>query len=178
VPIPEWKIQLVPASFRGVVFHVDVGGRASGRRTVLHEFPKRDTPYAEDMGRMARKFPITGYVIGPDFRERRDDLIFALENPTPGELVLPTGLQGGVYTVVPTAYGVREQRQQGGMAQFDMAFVEAGEAAFDALPDTQNRTNDAADNLDSAAQSSSQNQLGAPKGEVTVGPIEIGPGTP
>jgi prophage DNA circulation protein len=53
-----WRDVLLsqPASFRGVIFHVETGGKSSGRRTVTHEYPKRDDPYAEDMGRVARHF--------------------------------------------------------------------------------------------------------------------------
>ena len=31
------------------------------------QFPKGDTPYAEDMGRAAKRWQITGYVIGDDY---------------------------------------------------------------------------------------------------------------
>ena len=39
-----WRDNLVPASFRGAVFHVEASSRAGGRRTVVHEYPKRKTP--------------------------------------------------------------------------------------------------------------------------------------
>ncbi|MCA1457709.1 DNA circularization N-terminal domain-containing protein [Bradyrhizobium sp. BRP22] len=31
------------------------------RRIVEHEFPKKELPYAEDMGRSAREFTVRGY---------------------------------------------------------------------------------------------------------------------
>ena len=77
-------MMLVPATFRLAPFHVDANSRTSGRRIVLHEFPKRDTPYAEDMGRSARRFPVTGYVIGPDYQIWRELLVLALEAEGPG----------------------------------------------------------------------------------------------
>jgi prophage DNA circulation protein len=56
-----WRDMLMQqASFRGVVFHVETGARLSGRRTVVHEYPKRNDPYAEDMGRAARRFHFQG----------------------------------------------------------------------------------------------------------------------
>ena len=58
-----WRSRLMPAKFRGARFHVDTGVRESGRRIVPHEFPKRDVPYAEDMGRRAREFTVRGYII-------------------------------------------------------------------------------------------------------------------
>jgi prophage DNA circulation protein len=30
--IPQWKLDLQPATYNGVMFHVDVNTRASGRR--------------------------------------------------------------------------------------------------------------------------------------------------
>ena len=58
-----WRDNLVPASFRGAVFHVETSGRRSGRRTVVHEYPKRNIPYSEDMGRSAVKWSFTAYLI-------------------------------------------------------------------------------------------------------------------
>ena len=41
------------ASFKGAPFHVEETGGQFGRRTVLHEYPFRDLPYGEDLGRSA-----------------------------------------------------------------------------------------------------------------------------
>lgn len=140
---PAWKQRLRPASFRGVGFKIEVDTRAGGRRTVLFEFPKRDVPYAEDMGRRARRFSVTGYVIGPDYIDVRDRLIAALEQEGPGLLVHPLL---GEDLVQPDPYTVRESRRLGGMAEFEMVFVEAGEAAISISDDTQGAVKDAAAN--------------------------------
>jgi prophage DNA circulation protein len=58
---PLWQLQLVPASFKGVPFKVDEGGRTGGRRVAPFEFAKSNTPYTEDMGRRIKQFAITGY---------------------------------------------------------------------------------------------------------------------
>src|SRR5262245_59263736 len=94
---PEpWRERLRPASFRNAIFHVEVGGKTSGRRIALHEYPKRDTPFAEDMGRRTRVYDITGYVIewdrqlGRDYTKPRDTLIEALEKEGPATLIHPT----------------------------------------------------------------------------------------
>src|SRR5215472_7728816 len=60
---PIWRKKLRTASFKGAPFFVDQQGQSSGRRTVTHEYPKRDIPYAEDMGRAAYRYQMTGYVI-------------------------------------------------------------------------------------------------------------------
>jgi hypothetical protein len=58
-----WRDALLPAMFDGVPFFCDTGVRETGRRAVVHEYPKRDTPYAEDMGRRAVQYSVRGYVI-------------------------------------------------------------------------------------------------------------------
>jgi hypothetical protein len=58
-----WRDALLPAMYDGVPFFCDTGIRESGRRAVIHEFPKREFPYAEDMGRKAMQYSVRGYVI-------------------------------------------------------------------------------------------------------------------
>jgi prophage DNA circulation protein len=185
---------LVPAFFRMAPFHVDANSRTSGRRVVLHEFPKRDTPYAEDMGRSARRFPVTGYVIGPDYQIWRELLVLALEAEGPGLLVLPTLLQRDTILVQPREYTVRETRQAGGMAEFEMQFVEAGETGFTSDIGSQSQANAAADGAEGQTVGASNDALGGGNsfggggsegdvfgsgstGEVTIGDPEIGVGT-
>lgn len=185
---PLWRTLLVPAFFRMAPFHVDANSRQSGRRVVLHEFPKRDTPYAEDMGRKARSFPVTGYVIGPDYQIWRELLVLALEAEGPGLLVLPTLLQRDTIMVQPRDYTVRETRQAGGMAEFEMNFVESGNNILSTLIDSVSQVVGAAGDAVNNIIGGSIGELGpggagagsgtGSVGEVTIGDIEIGPGTP
>ena len=62
----DWGDRLRSGSFRGVSFKVEISGRLGGCRAALFEFPKRDTPYTEGMGRRAKRFGMTCYVIGSD----------------------------------------------------------------------------------------------------------------
>lgn len=121
----NWKQRLLPASFRGAAFHVDVSTQSSGRRTVLHEFAKRDEPYSEDMGRRARRFTIAAYVIGDDYFDLRDALMLAMETDGSGTLVHP---YLGQRQVNPDTYNVVERRERGRMAEFELSFFEAGSA--------------------------------------------------
>src|SRR5215831_16913815 len=92
--IPVWRANLQPASYKGVPFHVKVDSRRSGRRIVPHEFPKRDKPYSEDMGRKIRRFLVEAYIVSgpnePDYQARRDDLIVCLKTEGAGWLIHPT----------------------------------------------------------------------------------------
>jgi prophage DNA circulation protein len=153
VPLPDqpWRRFEGNASFRGVAFHVDTRTRASGRRIAMHEYPKRDIPYAEDMGRRARKFPITGYLIGPDYLTQKNRLIEVFEAEGPGLFQHPA--LGSINAVVDS-YTVLESRERGGMCNIEVQFCEAGlpgdSVVFAA---TQSLINAAAASLESTAAS-------------------------
>jgi prophage DNA circulation protein len=117
-----WRDHMGPASFRGAPFHVDTSERAGGRRIVTHEYPLRDAPDREDMGRKARDFSVEGYVLGEDYFVSRDKLLDALERAGPGELVHP---YHGTRRVVVVDYRVRESKAEGGIARFSIEFGEA-----------------------------------------------------
>ncbi len=85
-----WKDRLVEASFRGVPFKVEDEGAPVGRRVETHEYPNRDKPYTEDLGKITFRPSITAYVVGDDCFDQRDRLIDALNKPGPGTLVHPT----------------------------------------------------------------------------------------
>ncbi|KAL6953373.1 hypothetical protein U1Q18_052067 [Sarracenia purpurea var. burkii] len=58
-------------SFRGVPFGLYGHSIDTGRRVVVHEFPFRDTPYAEDLGQRARGFSLDMFVVGDDVAANR-----------------------------------------------------------------------------------------------------------
>jgi prophage DNA circulation protein len=123
-----YKDELQPASFRGIEFGVIDTETLFGRRNVLHEYPLRDEPYAEDLGRKAREFTINAFVIGQDYFGARDALIAAIEDDaTPGTLVHPTL---GIKTVIPKECRVKFNNKEGGIEYFTLSFVEAGENSF------------------------------------------------
>lgn len=130
-----WRDLLMEqASFRGVIFHVETGARLSGRRTVVHEYPKRNDPYSEDMGRQARRWNISGYLIYStsesrlyDYPQQRYVLYAALEADGPGRLVHPVFAAGGIMAMCEK-YTMVENRTRGGFTEFEMQFVESGQA--------------------------------------------------
>jgi prophage DNA circulation protein len=144
-----WRSKLQPASFRGATFHVETDGISSGRRIALHEYPKRNTPYAEDMGKLAQRHTVEGYMImSPsklDFTGDRDALIKALEADGPATLIHPSM---GTMQVMAGPYTVNETREKGGMCTFHMTFIEAGSAGSSGSGDTQSGVNSAASALE------------------------------
>lgn len=113
--------------FRQAEFVLQDDALAFGRRAQVHQYPERDRPYVEDLGRRAREFDIEVYVIGPDYDRKRDALIAAIEQPGPGTLVHP---RHGTLRVSITQARKRETTRRGGLAHFSLTCVEAGEAQF------------------------------------------------
>lgn len=122
----SWKDQLRPASFRGVPFFWRDLGKAGGRRTAVHQHVQREKPFVEDLGRQAREFTITAYLIGSDYLEQRDRLEEALELPGAGKLVHPT--RGEIDVTLVGGYSTSETVEQGGYCTVTMPFTEAGVA--------------------------------------------------
>lgn len=122
-----WREELRPASFRGVPFHVDSDSMPVGRRTQVHEYPQRNEPLVEDLGRITREIKLAAFVIGEDYMRKRDALLNALDKPGAGDLIHPWY---GRLTVTATGCSVSHERREGGMARFDLVFVEEGEKGF------------------------------------------------
>lgn len=125
----SWKSGLRPASFRGASFHVRDRGLKGGRALAIHEYPKRNSPYPEDMGREARKWTVDAYVIGDDYMARRDALIAACEKPGPGSYADHWGRSG---SVACESFEVKEQSEEGRMCRLSLTFVEASSASMPA----------------------------------------------
>ena len=129
-----WREELLPASFRGVPFEVEGDSGSFGRRVQVHEYPQRDKPWTEDLGRATRAFEITAFLIGPDYLQQRDDFIAALETEGPGILVHPW--YGELTVNVKDLARVTHSRLNGGMCEIALSFVEAGELEFPAAADS------------------------------------------
>jgi prophage DNA circulation protein len=150
--VNPWRADLQRARFRKAYFHVDGSGVDNGRRIVMHEFPKKNYPYAEDMGRRAYEFTVRGYCIQyvrnvdptivegsmlyqRDYRVARDLLADELSSGVPGKLFLPT-YKGREITVICPRYKMTEEERFGGYVTFDMTFVELGITPTERAPDT------------------------------------------
>ena len=123
----SWKDKLQTASFRGVEFGVKDASFTGGRRSVIHEFPQKDIPYTQDMGRKAKEFSISAFVVDEDYFGNRDELINALDKKGPGELVHP---YYGKIKVQCTGFSVRESFDNGGMAEFSITFSQTEKIQF------------------------------------------------
>lgn len=143
--------QLLPASFRGVPFEVTSGSLKAGRRTVVHEYPQRDKPYVEDLGKATRQITIEAFVVGDDYIARGTALLAEIEKPGSGALIHPWL---GEMTVTVTS--VSELKFDTGLGTAYLTFVatEAGDLEFPATgADTQSAALEAADGLELSAVS-------------------------
>lgn len=123
----SWRDLLQPGSFRGIPFTVESDDGDFGRRGQLHEYPQRDKPYFEDLGRKARERNFTAFVLGDDYMAARDKLLAAIETAGPGELVHPWyGRMTGSITVCRVSHDIKE----GGMCRFQLTFIENGDLSF------------------------------------------------
>tara|TARA_B100000700_G_scaffold15695_1_gene15453 strand:+ start:1792 stop:2955 length:1164 start_codon:yes stop_codon:yes gene_type:complete len=131
------------AEFRGVRLYLERGSIGPGRRVQVHEYPLRDEPYAEDLGRKAREWQVTGYLIGDDYDIQRNRLADALELPGAFEM---RHSYYGTARVVVTDSSISESTREGGMARVRLTLVRAGDEPRypTAVADTQQLVTDEA----------------------------------
>ncbi|CAM3376828.1 hydroxyacid dehydrogenase [Pseudomonas floridensis] len=114
-----WRDSLLPASFRGIGFFIEKATVPTGRKGQLHEFPQRDEPYFESLGKQSQIHTLTAFIVGSDCFEQRDRLLQALEQEGAGELVHPwlgrMQVQVGNCTLT-------HNLTEGGMVRLDLIF--------------------------------------------------------
>ncbi len=137
---PAWlaKMHTQPGSLNGVKFFVESGAGKFGRRTVIHEFPGRDMPYIEDMGRKGRHLTLQLFVIGADYMTGRDALIAEIEKPGLKRIVHPWL---GRMNMIVLEFELSESTREGGVAIFTVVMSESvGEVLPAAVVNTQSAT--------------------------------------
>jgi prophage DNA circulation protein len=146
-----WRDKFQRAKFRNAIFYVEADVRAGGRRVALHQYPKRNIPYAEDMGHTANTFTVQGFLITLDgtYLDLKNQLIDALEQDGPGMLRLPLPYQMSDVQVMVQAYSITESRDKGGMCAVEMSFVEYGDPAYRTTISTPAQIQQSAANVES-----------------------------
>jgi prophage DNA circulation protein len=131
-----WTDTLNRATFRGVPFAVYGGDARFGRRLAVHEYPGRDKPYVEDLGRSTRRIRMTGFLVtdsviygGGNVLAQRDALVAAAEAPGAGALTHPT--LGALKVSVPDqGLSVIERWDMGRYFGISFTFIESGDRVF------------------------------------------------
>jgi len=101
-------------SYKNIPIRISSGNLTGGRKKVKHEFPNRDTQTVVDMGLRPRAFtleiltaPLTkSGVARQDYFEYRDNLLRALEDGEPGDLIHP--FYGKIENVVAMTFSLDE----------------------------------------------------------------------
>jgi prophage DNA circulation protein len=137
--------------FKGIPFYMKSHTDGVGRRTSLHQYAGRDTPYVQDLGRDADDFTIEGYVIQSeeneyDYFKNRDALKKAFRSFGPG--ILEHRYAGIRKVSVKGKARFTETFDQGGIARFNVSFVEAGSR----LPDVVKESSSIVDKTVNVAQ--------------------------
>jgi len=129
--------KLLPATFRGVPFAVLDQAIQTGRRIALHQYPGRDEPWAEDMGRGARRIRFRGFIVendpvyaGGPIDAQRLALVAAAEMRGSGVLTHPTL---GLIRVACEAMSVSEGLDGASFSVVEFSFVEAGRSGLPSL---------------------------------------------
>jgi len=85
-------------------------------------------PFTNDMGRKARKYSVSAYVIGNDYMAQRDRLLTALEQGGSATLIHP--FYGSLTVNVDGEIKVHHSRDNGGMCEISLQFVESGQLVY------------------------------------------------
>lgn len=149
-----WRDKLQPASFRGVPFKVEGGDGEFGRRAFSVEYPYRDDPFVDDMGRRMRRINIEAILIdtgtGPDLFAQRNALIDALEKAGAATLIHPR--LGAMR--VQAEVGRWSFKAASNVERFSIPFIEAGANSQPQVSvDTLDRVRDTADAANNAQKS-------------------------
>lgn len=123
----SWIDDLRPASWRGLEFFVHQDDNRFGRNVAIHEYPFRDDPWVEDLGRAARRLAITGFLLGDDVVAQEDAMIEAAEEEGSGLLIHP---RYGLRTVNLIDFGTSARQDLGRVVELQFAFIEAGDRLY------------------------------------------------
>ena len=119
-----WRDRYLDGSFRGVPFKTVSAVTTVGQRKAIYELPFNDDGVKGlPLGRKARRYQLTVFVIGGDYDRDRDKLMEAIEAPGPGLLVHP--YLGSVMVEVEAEISVSESTDSGGLAEFSFSAVQS-----------------------------------------------------
>jgi prophage DNA circulation protein len=120
---------LLPATWRGIPFHVALIENKLGRRQAVHEYPYRDTVWIEDLGRAPRVFRFSGFMLGPLATLQVAAMSIACEKNGAGTLTHPAM---GVFTVALMSFVSIQTKDEQGCFAVEFEFCETGEVQYPA----------------------------------------------
>lgn len=119
----SWLDRLVEASYEGVTFLTEDQTTSGGWRIALHEYPFRDDPYPENMGKKAYEPSFNAYFIGENYDQQAMALHEKLDTFGTGRLVHPVF---GTMTVQLEDWQRKEVTAEGGICRYSLKFIQSG----------------------------------------------------
>jgi len=107
-------------SYKGAEFRIKSSSVAGGRKDIKHEFPNSNTQNIEDLGFKPKAYTINAFISEPNYTQKKDRLLAALEEGGTGLLVHP--FFGNIENIVSRTYSLNEDISQIGEANFTMTF--------------------------------------------------------
>lgn len=142
--------KLRPASFRGVPFSVTESTFTVGRRIHVFEYPQRDKPFVEDLGKSAREITVTAVFAGADYISGMQKLLDAMEQEGSGVLIHP--MLGSMKVTPKESTKVTYSTKDCGYSFATLTFVESGDYVYPtSAVDTAAKVAAAASGLNAAA---------------------------
>jgi prophage DNA circulation protein len=84
-----FKEEIQPASYKDANFLLNVASFTGGKKFAQHEYPNSNVQNIENLGLRPRDFQLTAIISEPDYIEKRNVLIRALESTGSGVLIHP-----------------------------------------------------------------------------------------
>lgn len=113
--------QLSPATYKGAPFLVNRVSTSGGRKTVQHDFPNSNIQVIEDLGLSPREYRISAIIADPNYIQKRDTLLRALEEGGKGVLVHP--FYGRIENIVARTFTLNEDVSRLGDTVVEIVFA-------------------------------------------------------
>lgn len=113
--------ELFPASYKGAPFLVNRVSTSGGRKTVQHEFPNSNIQVIEDLGLSPRVYSVSAIIAEPDYIQKRNTLLRALEEGGKGVLIHP--FYGRIENVVARTFTLNEDVSRLGDTVIEIVFA-------------------------------------------------------
>lgn len=115
---------MLDASFRGASFFIQSVTDRYEHAVAVHEYPGRAGAAVEDLGWKARIVPIQAVFWGKDYQDKLDNLVKALKQPGPGEMIHPVF---GSLNVTIRSWSVAHDAERHDYVTVTFEAVETGE---------------------------------------------------
>jgi len=158
----SYRGQLQSALWKGVPFGVTTSRARFGRRNVVHDYPNRDAPWVEDLGRGRQVIHIVGFLLGDDVIAQSKRMAAVCQqrdsDDQGGELVHP---QFGRNRFSLLDFAITHTIE-GRFAELEFSFVNSTPRIYPvSITATPQETLAAADDADSAAADSFGSRIAA-----------------